>query len=548
MGWVRSMLRPSTLAVLVLGLVGGGVLLPMVVGVLPREGWGDAAGAPPLPRTLPLFLNSVLASSAVGVLATLLGIVAAWGWRRAGRFGVVMLAGPLLLPGYLTYAGWGLLRAPGTWLGNAIGRLPGARAGEVSRGVDAVLAVLGLSLWVWPLVAVLLLAHGRRIHPDLRALWRHEPMRVWMRGWLWARMFWRPLTTAFLLVGLVVMGTAVPLHLANVPTLAIRVWLLLDQMPPEMQWRAHVAAWPLWACAFGMAWWIGGRASAWATGGRPALEEPATTDWHGGRGLWGRGLWGRGVGGRRAGAGALLLCSVGVPLGLLAFNVRDPGSFLRFWRLSGDGVVHGMAVGACAGGVGVVIAAAMSAVMLHQGRWGYRAGVWALRILLALGLGPGVLVGTGLVMGWNRLDPSGTVTGTVLIEVMAQIARYGWIGALGGCVIAKLEHPALRDVRVLDGVDTLWGFWRTTLMLHWGVLIAIGGAIGLLSFHEIEASVVVQPPGPANLPRQILNYLHFARVEEMCAAAAWLIGGGVVVLVGIGCVVRLGARTPGESK
>jgi hypothetical protein len=59
---------------------------------------------------------------------------------------------------------------------------------------------------------------------------------------------------------------------------------------------------------------------------------------------------------------------------------------------------------------------------------------------------------------------------------------------------------------------------------------------------------VVQPPGPANLPRQILNYLHFARVEEMCAAAAWLIGGGVVVLVGIGCVVRLGARTPGESK
>ena len=72
------------------------------------------------------------------------------------------------------------------------------------------------------------------------------------------------------------------------------------------------------------------------------------------------------------------------------------------------------------------------------------------------------------------------------------------------------------------------GGWRLAcLPVQAPALIGAGIVVGLLSFHEIEAAVQIQPPGAGNLARRLLDYLHYARLQDLSAAAVLLIGSGV---------------------
>lgn len=502
------------------------LVVPMTIGVLPRE-----EGGPPPPDagldTLELMGNSALAAVAIALFATAIGTVVAWRARGARPGLVAAMLLPLALPGYLAFAGWGLLRAPGTWTGDWIGSIKGPHAADVARAIDVTLAIVAMGLWAWPLAMVVVLAAVRRIEPDVLVMARQEPLGVMGRAVVAVRLVAPAIGASFVLVGLLALGTAIPLHLANVPTLAIKVWLLLDRVAPDQQWRAYAAAWPLWGLAALAGWWLGGRATSWATGQRArhgSLLEPV----EGVR----RGWWV---------VMGVLAISVGVPAGILMCNLRDPGSLVTFWRLSGEGVAWSGTLAAVVAVGAVAIASAVS-VGLGSGGWAGRVAGWTVRAMLMLGLAPGVLVGAAMVTGWNRVDPSGRVADSMAIEVLAHTARLGWVGALAGCVMARLEHPALRDLRALDRANALHAWARTGLRLNLPLLGAAGIATAMLSFNEIEASVVVRPPGPGNLSRQILNYLHFARMEEMCAAAVWLVGLGVPFTVGVGWLLDLRSR------
>lgn len=505
------------------------VVVPLIVAFLPLGApVGTAPGAleTMLPRTGPLVLNSLLASAGVGVCATGLGLAVAWttrGLRGAGLLSHMAVLLPLMLPAYLSYSGWSVLRAPGSWLGDWIGSLPGTRAGDVGRAANIGFAILGMTLWLWPLAAVLVTANIRRLDADLFHMLRLESARGPARWWLVVRLLRPSILLSVVTIGILMMGTAIPLHVANVPTLAISVWLALDRSPPGEAWRALLAAWPLWTLAAVAGWWLGGRASDWATGNRATSSSI-------------------GVSLRQSvllyGATSL---SVVIPAALLVNATRDSASLMRFWRISGDGVLHGLAL-ATATGLIVALIAIATGVAIGSRAWAASVGKGFVRVMLMLGFAPGVLIGTGLVSGWNRLDSSGFVTSGMMIEVLAQVCRYGWIGAIAGCAMVRMEHPHLRDLRRADGAETLAGFARTGLLLNLPILAASGLASGMLSFTEIEATVVVQPPGTGNLARQILNYLHFARMEEMSAAAAWIVGFGILLTAVVGWLLMLAER------
>lgn len=502
---------------------------PLAVAFVPRGApSGQLIATPPV---WPLFLNSVYVSVGVGVLATAIGLLGAWRSRGAGAFGRTLILLPLALPSYLSYAGWSVFRAPGTWLGDWIGSLPGARAGEVGHAMNASFAMLGMVLWLWPLAAIVIGAHIRRLEADLFQLIRAESGGIAGRAVVLIRLLRPSILLSIVLIALVTLGTAIPLHVANVPTLAISVWLALDRLPADQSWRALLVAWPLWVVAGSAGWWLGGRATTWAMGER-ALQATREGMLGSGRGpltlFWLVGL------------------SVLVPTGALVLSTRNPHSIVRFWRLSGEAVIHGMGVAALTAAVifGVSIATCLA---LGERRAPARIGKVFVRVMLVLGLSPGVLLGTGLVGGWNRLDPSRTVTSGVLIEVLAHVARFGWIGAVTGCAMLRLEHPHLRDLRRAGGAETLLGFARTGLLLNLPVVAAASLGAGLLSFTEIECAVVVQPPGPGNLARQILNYLHFARMEEMSAAAVWIVGSGILLATVIGWLLMVRDRAERTS-
>lgn len=457
--------------------------------------------------------STLLWTSAISVLSTVLAWPVAWALRTARRSAWAWLLAPMLAPSYLAYAGWGLLRAPRTWLGDLLERAAqdGHRWAPVLAG--QALAVLGLALWAVPLAALVLWSGLRRIDQSVLDSLRLEPGHRAHRAANILQMSWRPAGVAIGLVMLLMMGSAVPLHLAQIPTYAIQVWLALDLTPAAQQWKVWILAWPLVLGALLAGWVIGGRLTApdagAVEGGNPRRSRPAL--------IAGVAVWGAGV---------------LIPLWLFVHCLSDPRSLARFWQLSGAAAALSGRVALAVGAIGVFIALGVALGLAGESR-GARAGLTraCVRMLLIAGLMPGVLVGSA-VSGASQLVARALprlaeIGDSPLILVVAHVARFGFVPALVGCWLARTEGSAQVWLRRLDGADSLRGWAGATLPVQAGACISAGLAAAALSLHEIEAAVIVSPPGDS-LPRQVLGYLHYLRTEEMCAAAVWIIGFGLV--------------------
>ena len=150
----------------------------------------------------------------IAMLATVLGWCLAGPLARGGwRAGLMLL--PTLVPVYLAYAGWGQLRAPGTWLGDHLLTLSSAGHHEWVAFTGKAFAVLGLALWAAPIAGLVLAAGVRR-----RGRAFEESLALDNAGWR-ARFVERlrfhrfDALGALALVWAVMIGSAVPLHVAS---------------------------------------------------------------------------------------------------------------------------------------------------------------------------------------------------------------------------------------------------------------------------------------------------------------------------------------------
>jgi ABC-type Fe3+ transport system permease subunit len=174
--------------------------------------------------------------------------------------------------------------------------------------------------------------------------------------------------------------------------------------------------------------------------------------------------------------------------------------------------------GVVVGGVLVLLAVAVS-VHLSSGRRGDRVIVrWAVMVALAIGLLPGFLIGATVSrFGLDGLGP-----------VVAQVARYSFLGVLAGVWACRGESAEQRLTRQMDSDGGLRGWAMTALPAQWRVLLGIGLAGAALSLHEIEATVFVEPAGSGSLAQKMLGHLHFARMDELNAMSLVVVGLGLV--------------------
>lgn len=474
-------------------------------------GSSGAGGAGVPSAGVPLLGRTFLYALAVGVLATVAAWPAAWASRVLSERWVPIIAVPMLMPSYLAYAGWGLLRAPGTWLGDWLA----AGSPTWSLVAGRVLAVLGLALWSWPLGALILGAQVRRIDRSLLDTLRLEPVSPWRRAGLKLALTRGAIASSIGAVGLLMLGSIVPFHLAQIEVYGTVVWRTLDESAWDQRWRAWAAAWPVLIVAAGAGWAIGRRLPATDRGEADLAPGVATP--------------GERVASARPPlvlAGAVWAASVLLPLVIFAASIRESRSLITFWRVGGEGFVASAGIAAGAGSVGALIAAA-GAIGFGSSRAVRLATAWLAGLLLVASLVPGVLVGSATAAAWNRFEATRWVGDSGLILVLGHIARFGSVAALVGWWLARTEPPDERALRRLDGGDTLRGWARASLPTQAGGIVGAGLAVACLSFHEIEASVMLQPPGAGNLAQTVLSFLHFARMEEMSAAAVYILGLGL---------------------
>jgi len=469
-------------------------------GPLPDGTPGMAAG------TLRLFLSSVGWAALIACIATIFACGAAWTMWRCGRLTRAAIAAPLLMPSALAFAGWGLLRAPDTWLGAALERAAQHGWHEAPVAAGRALAALGLSLWAFPVGAIVVWNGLRTIEPSVlealrldgggRLVAAREMMRA-CRG---------DALRGGLLVGLLVLGSAVPLHLAQVETLAIQVWFALDNLGLGQQWRAWVAAWPLVTIAVAAGWWLGGRGTEFDPGEtRLGAANPGARDLIPGMVPW--------------------VLAVGVPLALFTANLGQIGRLGRFWEVNGRAIATSIVTAACVAMGTMALSLAAGRALAEPGPTARLARLGT-RLSVICALLPGVLIGSAMAgavtaLDWEWLDDS------LVPVIAAHLARFGFIGALAGCWSANAARRFIGDQARLDGADRGIAWWRALLRPVLGVHLAAAAAAGVLSLHEIEATVQVMPPGDC-LARVVLGDLHYSRIADMSAAGVWLLVLGLV--------------------
>jgi len=437
---------------------------------------------------------------------------------------------PLIAPGYLAYAGLGLLRAPGTWLGDL---LLSSAGGPVSWPLLAgrVLAILALALWVWPLPCLALCMAMRRVDPWVWEALRLEPAgapRRWIERIVLAR---AGVVAGVVITALVMIGTAVPLHLAGVGTYAIELWAALSATTSDEQWRVHVASWPMIVVAMTGAGAVLIGLTRWAarrTGHEDAPPRPSR---------W----W------RLAPIAAVAL-SVGVPGALLVVDLvtsagastSDAGAaghifgpVRTFLRLHADALVDSLGVALLVLGAGVLIGLGVSALEHGAGR--SRLATVTVALLVATALLPGVLVGSAILRTLSAVDWLRPALDAPSIVSVAHLARFGFIPAIVALWLARTTPPETLAMRRLDGAESLAGWTRTTLPVQLPAILAGALVAAALSLHEIEAAVMLAPPGADSLARRLLEMLHFSRMRELTAGTLVLLaiafGWGVLLVL-----------------
>lgn len=458
----------------------------------------------------------------IGVVSVLLAWPAAW-WvsrlrlERMGTSAVVALGvAPMLLPAFILYAGWSVLRAEGTWLYGYLATGPVWLSIAFGRGV----AIGSLALWAWPIATGVLAMSVRRVPAGcIEALAQHPGS--WVRTTLVrARLVRGGLVSAWGVVVLLMLGSVVPLHVAQVPTFGIRVWTVLDLTAHAGPGWAWAIAWPVLVPAIVGAVWVTsalgrGDASAVLSDARP-VGRSALPVWHG------------------YAAGLAWLCAVVVPTFLLAWSLRDWSSLGQFWRENGGAVwasvrLGGM-VGVVTGVMGVLACFAVSDPLRRGTRW---VVLVSAGVLVAAALVPGVLYAATfrqvaeVLIGWGVLHPR--LADSEAMLVAAHIGRIGLVGVLIGLWLGLREERELRDTRRMLGAVGFRSWWRACGVRLWGAWVGAGLAGGLLSFFEIETAVILTPVGVDRLARILLEDLHYNQEDRLASAVLWTVGCGLVV-------------------
>lgn len=467
--------------------------------------WGQIASGPIIASTLSWAMG-------IAAVATLLGMPAAWWVGRRGLRSWPWTIVPLAMPTYLAYGGYGLARAPGTALGDWLERA--AHEGWPLAPVVAgkTLAFLGVCLWSWPIAALIVGWGAARLDSSVIESLRMEHATWFQRQKVVLRSLARPICTSLLVLTLLTLGSAVPLHLAQADTWSIKLWFALDNVPWDQRWRVWLLASPVMAVGSAAAWNAAGAALR-GVASSDSQEAPRAPTWQ-----------------SLSVAAVVWGLSTVVPLALFAGSIRQASSLREFWRVNDDAVAWSALIAVTVGAISLCICAATWILAS-----GPRRGGSLLRIMLAplgaAGLAPGVVVGAMVNEAWGSFEQTRAVGDSYWIVVLAHLARFAWIPALVGAVMASLEPRDRRAQRAIDGAVSVWGWWQASGRPAAGLLAAGGFFAALLSLHEIESSVMVQPPGVDGLARRLLQFLHFSKMEDLSAAGVWLIGGGLALAV-----------------
>lgn len=246
---------------------------------------------------------------------------------------------------------------------------------------------------------------------------------------------------------------------------------------------------------------------------------------------------------RRAGllAPAVCLLVFGVTVVLpLAILLRTAGGWANYrlvLETARSQIVMGLLTSAAAATLAVVMGFFLAEHIQRSGRLGAALTVVAAFVLFAL---PAPVLDIGLIRFWNRPGPLGWVYDRPAVLVLGQTAAFLPIAVVGFWVALRRIDPRLIEAAELAGLR-----WPTVALRILGPIlrpwfVGLWAVVFVLALNDIEAAVLLAPPGGDTLSVRIMTMLHYmpdSQVSALCVvqvAMTTLAIGVVAALVFLG--------------
>jgi iron(III) transport system permease protein len=225
----------------------------------------------------------------------------------------------------------------------------------------------------------------------------------------------------------------------------------------------------------------------------------------------------------------VVIVSTALPVAVLMGRALPLRSFAEVWQTAKEEIATSLAVSA----VSATLLLALALPMAYFSRSRARLGRFYASSLVPFMIS-GPMVGLGLIALWNRPGPMGLVYDSLFIVVLACIARFLFFAHQGLTGAFRDLHPCLEEAAVAAGAP----WWRHVtgifIPLLRPTLVALWGLGFIFSFRELDAAVLVTPPGRTPLPVRLFTLMHYGPSRLVAALSvltvAVILGGGIATM------------------
>ncbi len=236
------------------------------------------------------------------------------------------------------------------------------------------------------------------------------------------------------------------------------------------------------------------------------------------------------LGRARFGCGALIwtLTAVGLlPVASLALRAARGGGFASVSEWIGSSPLNGLAAGAIAATLSVLVALIIGRAIARQ-----RPGAISLDALGVLGfITPATVLGVGLIAFWNR-PATQVVYASMGIVVIGFLARYSVIATRTVAAAIAQTPPHLEEAAAVSGASFIRRLLHIVVPVNARSLLGAWLLTLVFCLRDLETVVLFYPPGRETLPVRIFT-LEANGPEAVVAALSCvhvLITAGALVL------------------
>lgn len=444
-----------------------------------------------------LLRNSLGIAGGTALLATLLGAVAGFALEYVGipgrRVFSALTAVPFLIPSYVSALAWiDLLGQHGlaALLGDTS---PGGGAGRHIDAYNILGVILVQSLSLYPIVALSTILAIRRLD---RKVEEAAELAVG-RGRVFLAVTLPLLAPGILsgalfvfLLGLV--GFAVP-SLLQVSVYPVEIYSRFNAFY-DLQGAAALSV-PLVVCGLGAL-------AVWLRFVRPKLHRLAGVPRERVAPAAARSA------GLRASALAftvlLLIASAALPLAVLFHRALPLQSFAQAWQTAQSEIAASLTLAASGATCLCLLGFAMAYLVRCRMRGWSAASLAVLPFLVS-----GPVLGVALIAIWNHPGAPALVYDGMAVVVLACVGRFLFFAHHGIALAMREVHRRWEEAATVAGVP----WWRQVMSLFVPYLApALIGAWGLaflFCMTELDATVLVCPPGFTTLPVRLFTLMHY---------------------------------------